>query len=108
MYDLPHQCACLESQANLNEFLAELEAVLLQPRYAVFMEAAFAISDAYKRGLLISLDSYERWCRGMAEEIAGAEITVRKELFPRNDVPVVVRMAVGAVLIGVNARVAQQ
>jgi len=108
LYDLLHQCACLESQANLNEFLAELDAVLLQPCYASFMEAAFAISDAYERGLLISLDSYEKWCRGMAEEIAGAEIAAWKELFPRNDVPVILRMAFDAVLNGVSARVAQQ
>lgn len=108
LYDLLLQCACLESQANLNEFLAELEAVLLQPRYGSFMEGAFAISDAYERGLLISLDSYEKWCRGMAEEIAGTDIASWKELFPRNDVPLVVRMAFDAVLNGVNARIAQQ
>ncbi len=105
LYGLLQECSCFAEQTGLNQSLVELEAVLLQPRYASFMEAAFALSDAYERGLIINLEGYQKQCRNIAEEIAGDRIASWKEMITAEDVPPVLRLSLNALLNGVSARV---
>lgn len=104
LYGLLKECSCFAEQAGLNRSLMELEAVLLQPRYASFMEASFALSDAYERGLITSLGAYESRCRNIAEEIAGGGITSWQEMIASEDVPPVLRLSLNALLNGVSTR----
>ena len=47
------QCDCM---AKKGEAVAALEEILMNPRYAGFLEAAFALSNDYRRGLILDLD----------------------------------------------------
>ncbi|MBE9546803.1 MAG: adenosylcobinamide amidohydrolase [Proteobacteria bacterium] len=81
-------------------FIGRLEELLLQPRYASFMESAFALSDNYERGLIADPGVYELWCRNLAEEIAGKKIERMQELVNIKDSPRVLRMSLNAILNG--------
>ncbi len=63
------ECGCFADKDKAH--IAEFEEILLQPRYAAFMESAFALSDAYERGLVTDLNSFNILCRNISEEIAG-------------------------------------
>jgi len=82
--------------------------LLHEPRYASFMESAFALSDAYQRGLISELETYRFWCRQVAEEIAGKKITEWKDPLSSEDIPVVVRSAFNALLNGIRWRTSQE
>lgn len=81
--------------------LRMLEELLLEPRYATFMEAALALSDVHERGGLMDLDAYLLWSRGIAAEIAGEPIIHWEELEKRENLPVVLRLAINALLNGI-------
>ena len=82
----------------------KLEELLLQPRYASFMESAFALSDNYERGLIADLGAYELCCEKIAEEIAGKKIEKMQELINIEDSPRVLRIALNAILNGLLYR----
>ncbi len=82
--------------------VADLESLLLQPKYAAFIETAFAISDQYEAGLIHSLSPYRLWCKEMVYEISGRRPGAMKNLV--NDsckLPPVLRMALNALLNGI-------
>jgi ABC-type Fe3+-hydroxamate transport system substrate-binding protein/adenosylcobinamide amidohydrolase len=83
---------------------AELEAVLLDTRYADFVEAALAMSDIYEAGLITDLSAFETWCRTMADEIAGEPLETYRQLVNDAAMPQVQRMALDAVMNGVYGR----
>jgi len=78
----------------------EIEEILLDPRYAGFIEASFALSDDYERGLICDLSGYELWCNNVAEEIAGEKIIQLSGIIETDHKPVVLRMALNALLNG--------
>ncbi|MGA2402854.1 MAG: adenosylcobinamide amidohydrolase [Syntrophobacteraceae bacterium] len=80
--------------------LARFEQVLLQPRYASFLESAFALSDANEKGLLSNLGAFETWCRSVAEEIAGKKLETWSDFITSEEIPVVMRMSLNALLNG--------
>ena len=84
--------------------MAGLEKILLQPRYASFVMSAFSLSDAYERGLVDDLGTYELWCKNAAGEIAGKEIKVMLDLITFDKMPVIVRMALNSILNGIYYR----
>jgi ABC-type Fe3+-hydroxamate transport system substrate-binding protein/adenosylcobinamide amidohydrolase len=104
--DLLRQCSCLESgnEADSRRALGMLEEILLHPRYAAFMESALALSDARERGQIGDTDAFELWARSIADDIAGEPIAEWKELTPKDDFPVIIRMALNAVLNGLSQR----
>ena len=99
-YELLAMCVCSAEQNGPRLHLARLEEILLQPRYAAFMEAAFALSDAYERGLVYDLEAYGTWCHSIAEEIAAKQIQGWRDWITSENVPVVIRMSVNALLNG--------
>lgn len=101
LHGLLSRCDCPAYQDNLRQGLVRLEELLLQPRYASFIEAAFALSDAYERGQVTDLASFETWCRSIADEIAGRWIEAWKDYVTTPEIPVVVKMALNALLNGV-------
>ncbi len=105
--DLVRQCPCLESMSESKGSLTVgmVEEILLEPRYAAFMESALALSDARERGQIGELDLFEMWARSVAEEIAGGPLPEWKELVTKEDIPVIVRVSFNAVLNGLSQRV---
>lgn len=69
------------------------------------MESSFAISDDYESGLIADLSSYELSCKKVAGEIAGKEIVNMKEVTETEDMPIVLRMTVNALLNGIYYRI---
>ena len=94
------QCGCG------NENGGELERLLLEPQYAGFLAAAFAISDQYERGLIGELTSFDSWCQVIARQIAGQPVTVRE--IENTEQPLVLRKALGALVSGLALRPASQ
>jgi len=93
------ECGCFADKDKAH--IAEFEEILLQPRYAAFMESAFALSDSYERGLIADLNSFKMLCRNVSEEIAGHKIENQTDRLVSEDFPVVIRMAVNAILNGI-------
>ncbi|MFZ5573302.1 MAG: adenosylcobinamide amidohydrolase [Thermodesulfobacteriota bacterium] len=91
-------CECGVDQDQL---VADLEAILMDPRYAGFLTAALSISDASEQGLVGDLSAHESWCRLVGEEIAGGEIEATGPDFNRLDrLPAPLRAALKAILSG--------
>jgi len=83
---------------------AAMERVLLEPRYAAFVEAAFAMSDDYERGLISDLSSFRSWGHSIAQEIAGAPIEHLDPLLVRDGMPEVLSEALNALANGIRFR----
>jgi len=96
------ECECGVEKSDL---VCRLEEILLQPCYASFVESSFAISDDYESGLIADLSSYELSCKKVAGEIAGKEIVNMKEVTETEDMPLVLRMTVNALLNGIYYRI---
>ena len=92
-------CGCIPKKCA---FLESVEEILLDPRYSGFIESALVISDNYEKGLVKDLSTYELWCRLLAEDIAGKKIDKMNELVSMDGLPVVLKMALNAVLNGVH------
>ena len=95
----------VEDRDKRKKILEALKDVLLQPRYASFVESSFAISDDYEKGLIADLSSHELSCKKVAEEIAGKEIANMKEVTETEDMPLVLRMTVNTLLNGIYCRI---
>ncbi|MBW1677419.1 MAG: adenosylcobinamide amidohydrolase, partial [Deltaproteobacteria bacterium] len=96
------ECEC---GAEKSDLVCQLEEILLQPRYASFVESSFAISDDYENGLIGDLSGYELLCQKVAEEIAGKKITNLKDLIKPEKVPPVLHIAINALLNGIYYRI---
>jgi adenosylcobinamide amidohydrolase len=100
IYDVLKGCALPDNGADERKRLARFEKVLLQPLYASFIESAFALSDANERGLLTNLDAFEKWCRSVGEEIAGRKVETWTDYVTSEEIPIVMRMSLNALLNG--------
>ncbi len=89
------------------QLAAELEALLLQPRYAGFVETALSLNDAYERGLVEDLSGFEQTCTDMREQVAGRSIGDPKIFLPEKTGPRVIRMAFDALIDGLHSRSGQ-
>lgn len=56
-------CRSIGGGASLRR---EVERLLLTPRYAAFIKAMMAMSDAHEQGLFTDLDAVQSWCGTMA------------------------------------------
>ena len=93
-------CTC---DVHTGDTIKALEELLLQPRYAGFMESSLSVSDDYERGLINDLSTFELLCHTIAEEIAGREIEKMEERIADN-MPPVLKMAFNALLNGLSCR----
>ncbi len=103
LYELVSEAQC-DCMAKKGQASIALEEVLMMPRYAGFVQAAFALSDNYRRGLIIDLLSYQLWCKTVAEEIAGREIPQFRDLVEAENMPVPLKMSLNALLNGISFR----
>jgi iron complex transport system substrate-binding protein len=91
-------------QASRGQVLSLWESVLLEPRYAGFMETALALSDAYERGQVLDLKAFADYCRLIARELAGKRVTNWQKVSFQKELPRPVQMACEAFINGLAAR----
>ena len=85
---------------------AELERILLEPKYADFLKAILVISDDMERGMLKDTGSIDAWAKTTASELAqGMEVEL-KPFIPDN-LPQITAKGLAALLAGAEARRAQ-
>jgi len=78
-----------------------LESLLLDPRYAAFVKTALAVSDQAEIGLISDLEPFRLWCRRVASQIAGREISQLRDVVTTNRIPEAVKMSLNALLNGI-------
>jgi ABC-type Fe3+-hydroxamate transport system substrate-binding protein/adenosylcobinamide amidohydrolase len=83
------------------------ESVMLEPRYAGFMETALALNDAYERGQVLDLTSFADSCKMVAQELAGKPVTQWQEVSFQRDLPRPLQLACEAFINGLAARAQQ-
>ncbi len=88
-----------------SDLAAGLENILLEPRYAGFLESSFAVSDHYEQGLIADLTFFRNWCNQVSEEIAGHKIENAQDFAASDTMPQVLRTALNALLNGLAARI---
>lgn len=86
---------------------ASLEQVLLEPRYAGFVAAALAVSDAQGQGQIVDLAAFRDWSLAVAGELAGHPLAAMQEYAPP-ELPPVLRLALDALLNGIAVQKAGQ
>jgi len=95
-------CECAVDKGELTR---SLEYLLMNDRYAGFLEAAFGISDLYGRGLVQDLGAFRLWCTQVRDEIAGQSLEARQPSDAGDgSLPEPVSLALGAMLDGLRFR----
>ena len=80
---------------------AEVEGLLLDARYAAFIDTAMALSDAHERGLVADLSAYKGWCTTLAREIAGGDVP-EVNFITNLEIPRPLALALNAILTGLE------
>ncbi|MCF8068911.1 MAG: adenosylcobinamide amidohydrolase [Desulfobacterales bacterium] len=94
------ECECIKGDSVV---AAELENILLIPRYEGFVESALILSDDYKSGAISNLETFEQLCSNITDEIAGKPVHPMEDLVGDNiQLPPVLKMAFNALLNGVK------
>ncbi|MFW6147594.1 MAG: adenosylcobinamide amidohydrolase [Thermodesulfobacteriota bacterium] len=100
--------AKLDSPEQASALRMRFEEILLQPMYSSFLNSSFAVSDAYERGLVENLESYDCWCEDVAEKIAGGAIGPMKKLVADDDLPSALYRSLNALMNGIYYKEKQQ
>ncbi len=104
LHGLLSRCDCSADKDPIQGDLARIDELLLQPRFASFIETAFAVSDAYERGQIAGLEPFQLLCRNVADEIAGVRIEKQTEFINSPEIPIVIRMSLNSLLNGLAGR----
>ncbi len=93
-------CDCMHINGiQQNDFAQTVEHLLLEKKYAAFLESALALSDAYEKGLIRDLSLFQEWCRIIASRIAGKEVEGIQDLLDQK-MPLVLKTALNAIFTG--------
>ena len=95
------ECDCGRSK---NQFAGDVEELLLNPKYAGFMEMALSLSDDYEKGLIIDISSFKEFSKSIALEICNNNMKDTKEIINENDIPLIINIALNALFNGVYHR----
>jgi adenosylcobinamide amidohydrolase len=101
LFGLAGACDCGMKKTDLG---AALERLLLDDRYAGFLETALAVSDQYESGLISDLGAFQAWCDQITQEIAGMPPGDIPAATLDADLPRVVDMALEALIRGLAAK----
>lgn len=89
-----------ESPNSNDELVGQFEELLFQPRYAVFMESALALTDAWERGQVENLDNFRNCSQMISAEIAGHSRKSFSCKYTGKTIPEPLEMALKALLNG--------
>ena len=92
------KCDCIQKKSDL---VGAVEKLLIDDRYASFIESALALSDDYEKGLIKDLTYFNMWCKAVAENISGKRIDSLDDLVQGDDMPVLLKAALNAILNGI-------
>ena len=95
-------------QASRGQVLVLWETVLLEPRYAGFMETALALSDAEARGQVGNMTAFANYCKMVARELAGKPLTQWQTVSFPAKLPRPLQLAGEAFINGLTARAQSQ
>ncbi|MBW1897810.1 MAG: adenosylcobinamide amidohydrolase, partial [Deltaproteobacteria bacterium] len=95
------KCDCGRDRSD---FTGAVEEILLDPRYAGFIQSSLALSDDYEKGLVGDLTQYNDWAKSVAEEIAECEIDDIKEIALTENLPRVIGISLNAICNGIYYR----
>jgi len=102
-------CDCIHKKGiEKNEFAKIVEYLVLEKKYAAFLEATLALSDAYERGLIRDLTLYEEWCKTIASQIAGQKVEKIQDLIQDPQIPPVLKIALNALFTGALEQVTHE
>ena len=96
------ECDCNMKKDDLS---TKVEKILLDRKYSGFLKAALVISDDYEKGLLSNLASYKLWAENISFEIAGRKIEEDKDFIGKEEMPVVLKTALNAIINGAFYRI---
>lgn len=104
--NLSDLCRKVVSGKQVSRCRAELESILLDPRYAGFLEAVLAVTDDAERSLIEDTSGLDVWFQAVADEIAGvAGVTIEQPEF--DTLPPVLAKGLAAVVAGTKVRIMQ-
>jgi ABC-type Fe3+-hydroxamate transport system substrate-binding protein/adenosylcobinamide amidohydrolase len=93
-------CDCAGRRGDLG---VALERLLLEDRYAGFIEAAMVLDDARDAGRSTDLSLFDGWCRQVAAEIAGGPVPPEDEVAAPPAAGTALSRALAAMLAGAGA-----
>ncbi len=103
VYEFIKECR-LKKGASSETLLAPVEGLLLEPRYAAFVESSLALSDAWQRGQIVNLESFRQRCLQVASEIAGRSLQTLPQIYYGLELPDPLRLALESLVHGVINR----
>ncbi|MCD6430751.1 MAG: adenosylcobinamide amidohydrolase [Deltaproteobacteria bacterium] len=103
VYDFLKECR-LGKGISSKDLVAPVEELLLDRRYASFVESSLALSDAWQRHQINDLGSFRAWCCRIAGEIAGHPLKDLPSLYSGADLPEPLQLALEALVYGLNYR----
>ncbi len=104
VYNFLKDCR-LSTGIPVSDLLAPVEELLLDKRYAAFIESSLAVSDAWQRHQLSDLKSFRKWCCRIAGEVAGQSLEDLPQIYHGPELPEPLRLALEALVYGVKARI---
>ena len=99
IYAFLHDCRW-ESPATAGELVGQFEELLLEPRYAVFLESALALTDAWERDQIENLNTFRNWCEQISVEISGHPGKPASSQYTGDPIPEPLKLALKALLTG--------
>jgi len=94
-------CDCLHlNKIKKNDFTGTVEHLLLEKKYAAFLESSLALSDAYEKGLVRDLTLFHEWCRFIASKISGNRVHEIQNLLDDPKIPIVLKTALNTIFTG--------
>jgi len=98
-------CPCIKSKGKL---AGTVEKILLDSKYAGFIELAMTISDDYEKGLISDLTAFSRLADRICRQIAGGETAAVKPLLESDQLPQPLQTGFNALFSGAAARLSQK
>ncbi len=111
IYDFINNCQTGFSRVDfkgwqeLVDLTGRVEQLLLENRYASFLESSLALSDAYLRGQVKDLDEFRQHCAAVAEAISGHPLKEQTTLYKGPEIPLPLRLALEALVRGAKAQI---
>ncbi len=103
IYDLIATKKTCEFKRDKARFVGAVEELLLEPRYAGFIQMALILSDDYEKGLIKDFSAFEDFSKQIAMEIGGCSTGEIRPIV-KKDLPKVIKTGLNALLNGVYYR----